>query len=193
MVKYLVEKHGCDPFGKDEQRNTPLNVAAFSGSLDILTYLIEERKCSPGCAGRWGRSLLHNACQKNGNLAMVKYLVEKHGCDPSGKDEQGTTSLIVAAFIGSLDILTYLIEERKCSPGCAGRWGRSPLHEACVKNGNLATVKYLVEKCRCDLFICDKYGQTPLDLATTCKNEHVIQYLCQKMGIVFNKVHFVSL
>ena len=135
MVKYLVEKQGCDPLGKDDQRNTPLNVAALSGSLDILMYLIEERKCSPGCPGQWGRSPLHHACQENGNLAMVKYLVEKQGCDPLGKDEKGKTPLNVAAFSGSLDILMYLIEERKCSPGCPDRWGRSPLHNACVRMG----------------------------------------------------------
>ena len=113
MVKYLVEKHGCDPLGKDDQGNTPLNVAAFSGSLDILMYLIEERNCSPGCPGEGGSSPLHNTCEENGNLAMVKYLVEKHGCDPLGKDDQGNTSLNMAAFSGSLDILVYLIEERK--------------------------------------------------------------------------------
>ena len=38
MAKYLVEKHGCDPSVKDEQGSTPLNVAAMSGSLDILMY-----------------------------------------------------------------------------------------------------------------------------------------------------------
>ena len=54
MVKYLVEKHGCDPFGKDDDGDTPLNVAAMSGSLDILMYLIEERKCSPACPGAMG-------------------------------------------------------------------------------------------------------------------------------------------
>ena len=74
-----MEKHGCDPSVKDDKGSTPLHVAAFSGSLDILMYLIEERKCSPGCPGQWGRSPLHNACGKNENLAMVKYLVEKHG------------------------------------------------------------------------------------------------------------------
>ena len=111
MVKYLVEKHGCDPAQKDDNGNTPLNVAACNGSLDILMYLIEERKCNPRCPGQCGITPLHNACEKNGNLAMVKYLVEMHGCDPAGKDEQGSTPLNVAAFSGSLDILAYLIED----------------------------------------------------------------------------------
>ena len=188
-----MEKHGCDPSGKDEHGNTPLHVAAFSGSLDILIYLIEEQKCSPVCPGQWGRSPLHNACQENGNLAMEKYLVEKHECDPTGKDEQANTPLHVAAFSGSLDILMYLIEERKCSSQCPGQWGRSPLHHACVRNGNLAMVKYLVENHGCNMLIQDINRHTPLDLATTWKNDPVIQYSYQRLGIVPNNIHFVRL
>eukprot|EP00731_Ephydatia_muelleri_P013289 Em0007g599a len=190
MVKYLVEKHGCDPSVKDEDGDTALNVAASSGNLDMLMYLIEELKCSPGCPGTLGRTPLHKACGSNKNLAVVKYLVEKHGCDLSVKDENGETPLHIAACFGSLEILVYLIEERKCNPGCPGQWGRSPLHAACLSNEKLANVKYLVEKHGCDLFIHDKYDHTPLDLATTFKNEPVIQYLSQRMGIVPNNVHF---
>ena len=154
-------------------------------------YLIEERKCSSGCPGEGNRSLLHDACEDNGNLAMVKYLVEKHGCDPSGKDDDGDTPLHLAASSGKLDISMYLIEERKCSSGCPGQRGRSPLHYACEGNGNLAMVKYLVEKHGCDLFIQDIYGQTPLDLATTCNNKLVIEYLGKRMGGDTPTVHFV--
>ena len=158
----------------------PLSVAAFSGSLDILMYLIEERKCSSECPGQWGRSPLHHACLKNGNLAIVKYLVEKHGCDPAGKDEQENTPLNVAAFSGSLDILMYLIEERKCSPGFSGQVGRSPLHGACGKNGNLAMVKYLVEKHGCDPAGKDEQGNTPLNVAAFSGSLDILMYLIEE-------------
>eukprot|EP00731_Ephydatia_muelleri_P038873 Em0959g1a len=193
MVKYLWRSMDVTPLGRMTKEKLH-HVAAFSGSLDILMYLIEERKCSPGCPGQWGRSSLHNACDENGNLAMVKYLVEKHGCDPLVKDDHGDTPLNVAALSGSLDILMYLIEERKCSPGCPGRWGRSPLHNACGKNGNLAMVKYLVEKHGCDPLgrmtkeaptpcgsIVRKDDQdTPLHVAALSGSLDILMYLLKK-------------
>ena len=81
----------------------------------------------------------------------------------------------------------YLIEERKCSPECPGRWGRSPLHSACQKNGNLAVVKYLVEKHGCDLHYNDRYGCTPLDLVTTGNNKAVIAYVKESFGMDFTE------
>ena len=61
--------------------------------------------------------------------------------------------------------MMYLIEELKCSPECRGQWGRSPLHNACRENENLAMVKYLVEKHGCDPLGKDDNGDTPLNVA----------------------------
>ena len=99
-VKYLVEMHGCDPSARDDNGDTPLNVAAFSGSLNILMYLIEERKCDPECPGQWGKSSLHQACSKYLNLSTVKYLVEKHVCTISKKEEQGNTLMWLLILVG---------------------------------------------------------------------------------------------
>ena len=33
------------------------------GYLNIITYLIEEQKCSPGCTDNSGATLLHEACR----------------------------------------------------------------------------------------------------------------------------------
>ena len=135
------------------------------------------------CASTEITQPLHQACHKNGNLEMVKYLVEKQGCDINMKDVDGNTPLNLAACTGNLDILIYLIEEKKCRPGCPGRWGRSPLHNACQKNGNLEMVKYLVEKQGCDVNQMDQNNITPLDLATTCHNGAVMKYFEERMGI----------
>ena len=189
MVKYLVEKHRCDLSGRDEQGNTPLNVAASSGSLGILKYLIEEKNWNLRSPGQLGRSPLHNACRKKGNLEMVKYLVEKHGCDPNTKDENGSNSVHMAALSGSIDILIYLIEEIECDPRCLGLWGRSLLHSAC--QNNLEMVKYLMEKTGCNLFIKDEHGSTPLDLVITWNKEPMIKYFRDKLGIPYQHIHYV--
>ncbi|KAL5483958.1 hypothetical protein EMCRGX_G020379 [Ephydatia muelleri] len=181
MVKYLVEKHGCDPCRKDEQGNAPLHVAAITGSLNILRYFVEERKCNPRLKGRSGRSVLHKA---QNHLAMIKYLVEKHEFDPYEKDEDGNNLLLlVAGFTNSMNVLMYLIEERKCSPlGCQNQFGRSILHCACEKAGNLAIVKYLVEKHGCDPSVKDEKGYTPLHMAAFSGSLDILVYLIEQRG-----------
>ena len=94
----------------------PLHVAALSGSLDILMYLIEERMCSPGCPGQWGRSPLHNACFSNGNLAVVQYLVEKHGCDLFICDKYGQTPLDLAVTWKNEPVFQYLSQRMGIVP-----------------------------------------------------------------------------
>ena len=93
-IKYLVRNCRCDSSGKDEEGNIPLHLAAFSGSLDIVKYVIEEKKCIPVCLGRLGRSPLHNACGRHSSLAVVKYLVEMHECDPTAIDQMGASPSI---------------------------------------------------------------------------------------------------
>ena len=177
MVKYLVEEQRVDLNAKDEQGNTPLNVAAFSGSLSIMTYLIEERYCSLECPGRLCRTPLHNACQHNDNLAMVKYLVEKKGVNMNVKDEQENTPLNVAAFSGNLAILKYLIDEQNCSSICLGYLSRTLLHNACERNDNIAMVKYLVEGQGVDLNMKDKQGNSPLNVAAFSGSLVILKYL----------------
>ena len=85
----------------------------------------------------------------------------KEGWIQNQRDNDGNTPLHYAAAYGKEEIVKYLIEERKCSPECTGQWSRSPLHNACVKNGNLAMVKYLVEKHGCDPKSKDKWRHSP--------------------------------
>eukprot|EP00731_Ephydatia_muelleri_P000563 Em0001g563a len=162
MVKDVVENHKHDPHLKDENGDTALNVAACSGKLETLKYLIEECNCSPVCLGRDDRTPLHNACQDNGNLHVVRYLMEKHNCHHSVKDKHGDTPLNVAALSGHLDIVTYFIEEKHCTSECPGQWGQSPLHNVCRKSPSINVV---VENHACDPSKKDDRGDTTLNAA----------------------------
>eukprot|EP00731_Ephydatia_muelleri_P032399 Em0023g906a len=184
-VKFLVENDGYDPQLKDENGDTALNVAAFSGNLDILIYLIQEKHCNPECPGKLNQTPLYNACRKN--LDMVKYLVERHGCDPMCKDMNGYSPLFAAVEYDNFSALKYFIEERKCDPKSRGRWDRSLLYFACII-GNLSVVRYLVEEKggECDFHYQDALGFIPLDAATSSNNASVIEYLKERMGITIS-------
>ena len=189
-----MENDGYDPQLKDENGDTALNVAAFSGNLDILIYLIQEKHCNPECPGKLNQTPLYNACRKN--LDMVKYLVERHGCDPMCKDMNGYSPLFAAVEYDNFSALKYFIEERKCDPKSRGRWDRSLLYFACII-GNLSVVRYLVEEKggECDFHYQDALGFIPLDAATSSNNASVIEYLKERMGITispFQPVRFTG-
>ena len=98
----LVEERGSDMTLEDEHGRSPkAYLAAGGGHLDILKYLIEERKADPcfRTIKQWktsrftiapGRSLLHTASSK-GHYNVVRYLVEQCGLDPSCEDQAGVT------------------------------------------------------------------------------------------------------
>ena len=176
-----MEKHQCDPNAKYENGNTALNVAAFSGSLNILKYFIEERNCSSKCTGLLNKSLLHNACEGKSNLAVVKYLVEIHKLDPKTRDKNNNTSLNIAASSStySLDILKYFIDTRKCGTRYTGHLGRTLLHNACEEHGSLDAVKYLVEQCGYDVFGKDQDGNIPLHIAARYGHLDIVVYLIE--------------
>ena len=181
-VKYLVEQCNYDVFGKDEDGNVPLHIAARYGHLDIVVYFIQDKGCNPKSPGKYGRTPLHYACEKS--LAIVKYFVETHGCDPNESgDSNGDFPIHRAALSNDLEILKYLVEEKGCKNiKVPGAWKRNLLHNACVV-GNLATVKYLVEEHGFDVNCSDLHGFIALDGATSSNITPIIDYLKEKMGI----------
>ena len=116
MVKYLIERHNCDPDRKDDDGYACLDVAGFQGSFKVLKNLIEERKCYPKYRGRLGKSLLHYTCDYENSLPVLKCLIEKHGCGPTLKDDEGETVLNVAVGKCTMAEVKHLVEKRKCNP-----------------------------------------------------------------------------
>eukprot|EP00731_Ephydatia_muelleri_P016933 Em0010g31a len=181
LVKYLIDEHGADFNGKDNDGDTPLHVAALNGSLEILRYLIEEKLCNRQCKGKSGRTPLHTACEKNSNLAVVQYLIDEYQEDVSVPDNDGDTPLHVAASIGNLDILRYFIEQRQCDSDCKGKVGRTLLHAACQKKENpLIIVKYLIDEHQADPSRKDGQGNTPLHVAARNGSLDILKYLIEE-------------
>ena len=93
----------ADVHARDDQNNTPLNVAAINGKTGVALCLINEFGCDPNVKGQFGRSLLHNACE-GGSVSLVQTLIREHKADVHAHDDQNITPLILAALCGNTEV-----------------------------------------------------------------------------------------
>ena len=116
---------GCDVNRQDKAGNTPLHMACQNGSIDIVQYLVEERKCDVNVANNEGELPLHLACQHQYGAQLLvnwndkcKYIklvrLVSVGCDVNRQDEAGNTPLHIACRNSDTGIVKFLVEERKC-------------------------------------------------------------------------------
>ena len=187
VVKFLVTEIKCDPEVKDEHNNRPLHLAcAFSGSVDLVSYLIKVAGCDINTRGLEGRTILHKACEEN-HLEVVKFLVTEINCELEAEDEDSNRPLHLAcAFSRSVELVSYLIKVAGCDINARGFQGRTILHKACEKN-HLEVVKFLVTEIKCDLEAEDEHNNRPLHLACTFSGSvELVSYLINVAGCDIN-------
>jgi len=121
-------KHGYTQEAKDQIEEhcsneprwyfTCLKIAILEGSLEIVKWLVEDKKISMTLPYTY-HSGLYFAC-KSGNLEIVKYLIEDRNNDPNavytfpfpngGGLNLLATPLITACIYNKLNIVRYLIQ-----------------------------------------------------------------------------------
>ena len=88
---------------------TPLHLACSNGFIEIVKYLVEEKKAKKNVEAKNGNRPIHVACQME-HLHVVKYLVERCSVDVNVKNIMGYTPLHYASEVGCLDIVLYLLQ-----------------------------------------------------------------------------------
>ena len=100
------------PLKFDKDGLTALHVAAWSGKLVPLKYLVDEyyvshpKVCSI-MKDKFGRTPLHLACH-GGHLPVVKYLVEEKNADITIVDNNGNTPVDIASESEQWEIVPYV-------------------------------------------------------------------------------------
>ncbi len=107
VVRLLIEK-GADATAEDEDKKTPMHLAAFNGHVEVVRRLIE--KGADATAEDKDKKIPLHLAAENGHLEVVRLLIEK-GADATAEDKDKKTPVHLAAFNGHLDIVRLLIEK----------------------------------------------------------------------------------
>lgn len=188
---------------RDEDGNTILIRAIYSGYLDVVKYLVElaptgKPHVDLNAKDKNGYTVLILAANA-GKWDIVKYLIElkdsttgKSRIDLNAQNEYGDTVLMLAVNAGKLEIIKYLVElkdakdEPRIDLNAKDNNGMTVLiNAACY--GKLDIVKYLVElkdttgKPIFDLNAKSKGGKTALMFAENFQRPDIADYLRKVM------------
>ena len=143
----------------------------MDGKLELLKYLIEEKKFDPSSLNASNESLLHVA-SLFGHLPVVKYLTLEKNCDPLFQDKGNSTPFILAVGNGRLSVVQFFISVIKNTSHIEN----SNALDLAAYKGNLPMVRLLIEG-GCNPSHLDARLWTPLHYATSNGQLSIVEYL----------------
>ena len=181
LVQTLIREHKADTNARDDNKDTPLHVAARNKkNTKVELSLISEFGCNPNAKGQFGRTVLHYACQ-GGSVSLVQTLIREYKADANARDDNNNTPLHVAAFNGKANVALSLITEFSCDPNVQRDYGRTVLHDAC-QGGSVSLVQTLIRQHKADANVRDDNNNTPLHVAAFNGKANVALSLISEFG-----------
>lgn len=90
-----------------DDSDVPLSfVAAMTGNLDIVKYIVEYSRASMNVTDTKHRNILHY-CALSGNAEMARYLVERVGMSPTSADKDLITPFELAKLMGFDEMVSF--------------------------------------------------------------------------------------
>lgn len=164
MVKSLLEQSSPETVENiDEIRDcwekTMLHHAAKGDNIEVVKYLVEEKRANVNAVDRNRMSVLHDSVK---SMKVMRYLIEERRADINTINKDGMSILHNAVANGSMEAIRYLIEEKKIDVNVRSKRRSTPLHLAisAVNEDCVERVQYLIEK-GADIKAVNKYGKTP--------------------------------
>ncbi|KAL1961877.1 hypothetical protein VTN77DRAFT_957 [Rasamsonia byssochlamydoides] len=174
MARLLLDTENVEPGSRNNLGQTPLLLAAESGSEEVARLLIDTYLVNPDHMDNRGRTPLLVAASK-GDKAIVRLLLALGNVNPDHEDHFGRTPLSYAAegifffpgeFVDTCNdnrkeheaVVTMLLAVDSVDPYYKDRSGRTPLSYA-AENGNGVLVKLLLDTGRVDPHCEDVFGK----------------------------------
>jgi hypothetical protein len=164
-----------------------LSFACRHNSLNIIKYLVEERKMDIHHTNRSETTYLMEASLGNNCTTIIKYLIEECNIDPTILNKKGFDCLAYACMRNtSISIIKYLIEEYKMNINRVYENGLDCLALACRKNSSVNVIDYLVDDQKMNIHNVTKDGRNYLELACKENTVTVVKHLINKYNIRFS-------
>ena len=183
-LKYHIQGLNFNPHTKNKIGQTLLHVAAQTGQLAILQYLISLPKVSIDTPADWGRTPIHYAAE-NGHLKIVQYIVSLNNGSASEVSHDGRTPLHEAASECQTEVVKFLLTCKNLDINKRDENGYTALHYA-AQSGYAPVVSILVSTKGIDINVKDEEGKTPLHYASGEGKIDVLDLLLQTKGIIVN-------
>ena len=179
----------CSQLHKQNRNGmTPLHLACKNEHMDVVRYLVFDRKCSPNLCDTsdiYNSLVIHPACKEESDIGLLKALANKVNVNNQKsaheynyyyfgrKPKGGNTPLHVACAHHNLLAIAWL-KELNCDFTCVNFQGMLPLHIACSKSFECVKLLSIQDS---DMKVSDEDGNTPLHCACKHNLKDVVKYL----------------
>jgi len=166
---------------------TGLHMAARSGSLESIRYLIDKCSADINAKEKNGFTALMLAVN-GGHIEIVKELLKEDGVALNTKEKDGWTALMLAAYYGHTDIVIELLKKDSIVLNAKDEDGWTALIFA-VNGGHIEIVKELLKLGKkIDINAKNHNGETALIIAAKEGKPEVVLALLQFHKINVNEV-----
>lgn len=108
MIKVLAEM-GSDPVQPDVLKQTPLFYACREGNLEVISYLINERKDNVNRQDKYGQTPIYYAVRE-GHIRTTQHLIDL-GAEFDHADTKNQRPIYYAIQQNKYDIIKFLIDK----------------------------------------------------------------------------------
>lgn len=171
-IQGVMEKHPNINLNEaNEDKRTPLHLAASEGNLEIVRFLVENG-ADVNMEDRWNSTPLHDSIQAK-QIDVFNYLLSRGG-KTSMTEEEKVSALNSAARSGDLDQVRTLVK-MGVDVNKGDYDNRTALHLSC-DSGSEEVVEFLIEN-GADINAIDNFGRTPVQDAIQNKHDDLVQFL----------------
>lgn len=145
MLTKTLLKAGVNIYVKDENEQTPVDIALKASNLQFIIAIVEMDLLDPEARDKFGNTLLHKAARYTKEPAIIEVLVVEAGFDPDARNKSGDTPSHEAAKYNNNSAIIRALAKTGADQDARNKSGDTPLFSAAQHTKTPAVIKALIE------------------------------------------------